>query len=136
MRLRPPAPVRGALAIGALGAGQTLFVAFWLHALALWTERPEHTFVLMALALPALALMRLPWRLARGALPWALAVHALSAAAAVPLAPLLVLLLGHSAVAVATVLLFALAAALSWYAPRADLEPAQASDAEAIEAHG
>jgi len=128
VRLRPPSALRSALAIGALGAGQTLFFAFWLHALALWTERAEHTFVLMALALPALALMRLPWRMARGALPWALATHALSAAAAVPVAPLLVLLFGHSAVAVATVLLFALAAALSWYGPRADPEPTSAAD--------
>jgi hypothetical protein len=62
--------------------------------------------------------MRLPWRLAAHARPWALAVHALAAAAAVPLAPLLVLRFGHTAVAVATVLLFAVAAAASWYPAR------------------
>lgn len=134
VRLRPPTALRSAIALGALGAGQTLFYAFWLHALALWTERPEHAFALMALSLPVLVLMRLPWRVALRALPWALAVHALSAAAAVPLAPLLVLLLGHSAVAVATVLLFALAAALSWHPPRPDLGPVP--EAEIVSAPG
>jgi hypothetical protein len=117
-RLRPAAALRSALALFGLGAGQTLFCAFWLHALALWLDRPEQSFAWTALALPALALMRLPWRLSERARPWALGVHALAAAAAVPLAPLLVLRFGHTAVAVATVLLFALAGAVSWYPAR------------------
>jgi SAM-dependent methyltransferase len=118
VRLRPAAALRSALALFGLGAGQTLFCAFWLHALALWIDRPEQSFALTALALPGFALMRLPWRLSTRARPWALAVHALSAAAAVPFAPLLALRFGHTAVAVATVLLFALAAAASWYPAR------------------